>query len=152
MNTRLAWAAALTGFCMPAAQAATVSLSGVVVNSCVLSVPTTGLLVIDTNGTTLRSDTGVGARAASLTVVAVGASPTLTFAAPQATAPLGATPDTVQYSYSASGSGANRAFASTGSTAPSNLIDTFTINGRMDRVAGFPSGTYGMTVEVTCGQ
>ena len=112
MNTRLAWAAALTGFCMPAAQAATVSLSGLVVNSCVLSVPTTGLLVVESTGTTLRSDAGVGARPASLTVVAVGASPTLTFAAPLATAPSGATPDTVQYSYSASGSGANRGFAS----------------------------------------
>lgn len=135
-----------------AAEAATVSLSGLVVNSCILTVPTPGLLVADAAATTLRSDTGAGARAATLTVAAIGAAPTLTFAAPQSSSPSGATPDSVQYSYSAAGSGASRGFASTGSTASSNLIDTFTINGKIDRAAGFPSGTYGMTVEVTCGQ
>lgn len=152
MTKRLVWAVALTISCMPAAQATTVSLSGTVVNSCVLTVPTTGLLVVDAAGTTLRSDTGVGARAATLSVVAAGATPTLTFAVPQSTAPSGATPDSVQYSYSASGSGASRGFAATGSTAASNLIDSFSINGKVDRAAGFPTGTYGMTVEVTCGQ
>lgn len=134
------------------ASAATVSLSGLVVNSCVLTVPTPGLLVADAAGTTLRSDTGAGARAASLTIAAIGAAPTLTFAAPQASSPSGATPDAVQYSYSAAGSGASRGFAATGATAASNLIDTFTINGKIDRAAGFPSGTYSMTITVTCGQ
>lgn len=136
----------------PTVQAATVSLSGLVVNSCVLTVPTTGLLVADATGTTLRSDAGTGARAASLTIVGVGSAPTLTFASPQATSPSGATPDSVQFSYAAAGSGASRGFAATGATASSNLIDTFTINGKIDRAAGFPSGTYGMTITVTCGQ
>lgn len=131
---------------------ATVSFSGLISNSCILSIPTTGVLVADAAGTTLRSDSGVGARSATLTVAALGSSPTLTFATPQATGPAGATPDSVEYSYSASGSGASRGFGSTSSTASSNLIDTFVVNGKIARAAGFPSGTYAMTIEVTCGQ
>lgn len=135
-----------------AAQAATVSLAGVVLNSCILTLPTTGLMVADSTATTLRSDTGTGARAASLTVAALGASPTLSFAVPQFSSPSGVTADSVEYSYTAAGSGASRGYAATASTASSNLIDSFTINGKVTRAAGFPTGTYGMTIEVTCGQ
>lgn len=136
----------------PSAQATTVSLAGAVANSCVLAVPTPGLLVPDNAGTALRSDSGIGARAATLTVVAVGASPTLTFAAPQYSGPSGISVDSVQYSYSAAGSGASRGFAATSATAASNLIDVFTINGKIARAGGFATGTYGMSVDVTCGQ
>lgn len=152
MTLRMVFFAGLALASASNASAATVSLSGLVVNSCVLTIPTSGVLVADAAGTTLRSDAGVGARAASMTVVALGASPSLTFSAPQSTSPSGATPDSVQFSYSAAGSGASRGFAATGATASSNLLDTFTINGKMDRAAGFPGGTYGMTITVTCGQ
>lgn len=134
------------------AGAATVSLSGIIANSCVLTVPLSGSLVADNTGTVLRSDAGVGARAASLTVVALGASPRLTFAAPVQSSPSGTSADSVEFSYSVAGSGASRGYAATGATATSNLIDTVAINGRMTRAAGFPTGTYGMTIEVTCGQ
>lgn len=152
MTYRVFLAAACVAATVAPVSAANVSLSGTVLNSCILAVPTTGLLVADSAGTTLRSDTGVGARAASLTVVSIGAAPTLTFAAPQYSGPSGVPADSVQYSYAAVGSGASRGFASTGATASVNLIDTVVINGKIARAAGFSTGTYAMTVDVTCGQ
>lgn len=144
--------AALAAAAVLPASAATVSLSGPITNSCVLSVPTSGVMVPEANGTVLRSDSGSGARSASLTVVALGLSPTLTFSTPQYSGPAGVTPDTVEFGYSAAGSGANRGYAATGATASSNLIDTFTVNGKIARATGFPTGTYAMSITVTCGQ
>lgn len=144
--------AALAALTTIPASAASVSLSGLVLNSCILAVPTPGLLVPDANGTTLRSDSGIGARAASLTVVAVGATPTLSFSTPQYSGSAGVSPDSVQFSYSAAGSGAARGYSSASATASSQLIDNFTVNGKIERAGGFPTGTYGMTIDVTCGQ
>lgn len=152
MNSRIWVISALVLGTGSAAQAATASLSGIVVNSCILAVPTPGLLVADASGTTLRSDSGVGARAATLTVIAVGTSPTLTFAAPQFSGPAGVSADSVQFAYTGAGSGASRGFAATSAIATANLIDTFTVNGKISRSAGFSTGTYAMTVDVTCGQ
>lgn len=132
--------------------AATVSLSGLISNSCLLTVPISGALVPDATGTVLRSDAGTGARSASLTVVALGGSPTLTMSVPSYTGPSGVTPDAVEYSYAVAGSGASRGFAATGATATTSLIDTVTYNGRVTSAAGFTAGTYSMAITVTCGQ
>lgn len=152
MLKHLACGAGVAAGTMFPAAASPVTLAGVVVNSCVLAVPTTGLLVADATGTSLRSDAGVGARPATMTVVAVGTRPTLSFGAPQYAGSAGVSADTTEFSYRASGSGASRTFAATSATATSNLIDTFTINGKIDRADGFPTGTYNMTIDVTCSQ
>lgn len=152
MKAELVLAASAVAVFATPVQGATVSLSGTVLNSCVLTLPTPGLLVPDAQGTTLRSDAGVGARAATLTVAAVGASPSLSFSAPQYSGPSGVSVDSVQYAYQSAGSGASRGFAATSSTASSHLIDVFTINGKIARAEGFPTGSYGMTVDVTCSQ
>lgn len=134
-----------------AAWAAPVTLVGNALNSCILTVSVGGIMVADSAATTMRSDTGTGARPATLLVAALGAAPTLTFAAPTLTGPSGFTPDSVQFSYTVNGSGASRGFASTGATASSNLIDTVSINGLVTSATGFPTGTYTETVNVTCG-
>lgn len=139
--------------CMHASVGAVaVTLSGASVNSCVLTLSLGGVLVADTAATTMRSDTGTGARAATVTVAALGAAPTLTFAAnPTVTGPAGFVADSVQYAYSIAGTGASRGFASTGATASSNLIDIVTIHGLVQSASGFPTGTYTETVVLTCG-
>lgn len=134
-----------------AAWAAPVTLVGNVLNSCILTVSVGGVMVADSAATTLRSDTGTGARPATLAVAALGAAPTLTFAVPTLTGPSGFTPDSVQFSYAVNGSGASRGFAATSATATSRLIDTVTINGLVTSASGFPTGTYTETVDVTCG-
>ena len=134
-----------------AAWAAPVTLVGTSLNSCVLTVSIGGIMVADSAATTMRSDTGTGARAATLAVAALGAAPTLTFAVPTLTGPSGFTPDSVQFSYTVNGSGASRGFAATSATASSNLIDTVTINGLVTSASGFPTGTYTETINVTCG-
>ena len=133
------------------ANAVPVTLSGTIANSCVLTLSSSGVLVADAAGTTLRSDAGVGARGATMTVVALGAAPTLTFSAPTASGPSGFMADAIQFSYSIAGSGASRGFAASGATASSNLIDTVTVHGQVQSAAGFPAGTYSETVNVTCG-
>ena len=152
MKAELVLAAIAAAVFAAPVQGATISLAGTVLNSCVLAIPTPGLMVTDAAGTTLRSDSGLGARAASLTVVAVGATPTLSFSAPQYSGTAGVSPDSVQFSYSAAGSGASRGYSNAAATATSHLIDNFTVNGKIERAGGFPTGTYGMTIDVTCGQ
>lgn len=129
-----------------------VTLTGASSSSCVLTLSLGGVLVADSAATTMRSDAGSGARGATVAVAALGAAPTLTFAAnPTVTGPAGFTADSVQYSYSVAGSGASRGFAATGATASSNLIDTVTVHGLVQSASGFPTGTYTETVVLTCG-
>lgn len=142
----------IASFCAAPLGAADVRLIGNVVNSCTLGISVGGALVADSAGTTLRSDTGTGARPATLLVSGLGLGPTLTFTAPTLTGPAGFTADTVQFSYSVAGTGQSRGFAATGATATSRIIDTVTINGLVGSAAGFPEGTYTETVVVTCSQ
>lgn len=146
--------AALAAFASASAGSAqtSVTLTGVSVNSCTLNVSVGGQMVVDSAGTTMRSDTGTGARSATLAVAAVGASPTLTFAAPTMSAPAGFSADSVQYAYRVNGTNETVGFGSDGSSASSDLIDVVAIDGMITSATGFPDGTYTQTVQVTCAQ
>lgn len=141
---------ATVGLACPAT-AATVTLSGLVINTCILTVTSPGVLAASNDGTTLGSEQA-GGNFASLTVVATGTSPTLTFSAPILTSGATTAGATTEIAYNASGSGANQAYTSSQTSASSNLIDTFRINARVTRTAGFSSGTYTVTTIVTCSQ
>lgn len=137
--------------CPTPAFAVNVTLSGSVINSCVLTLSSPGSLTLSNDGTTLGS-AQTGGSAAVLTVAAAGSAPTLTFAAPTLTSGAATSGAVTEVAYNASGSGANQAYTTNQTTASSNLIDTFTVNARVTRSAGFASGTYSVTTVVTCGQ
>lgn len=138
----------LVAFAMAAgAQAATVTINGAVANSCTLT-PTSGTMVVDTAGTTMTTESGSGSSAASLSVVATGTSPTLTVTAPSLTGPVSGATTEIRYS----GSGVDQPYSSSGSTASTSLIDALTIHARVLSATGFPSGSYAVTTQVTCGQ
>lgn len=143
----------LLGLAAVPASAANVSLSAALVNSCTLSVPVNGLMTASATGTQIGSE-NAGGNAATLTLVAVGAQPTLTFAAPSLTAsPAGwsaSHTDSIRYT---STGGANQSYTSSQSTASSGgLTDTFTVHGKVDSAAGFAAGAYTLTTVVTCSQ
>jgi hypothetical protein len=132
------------------AQAQTVSMSGLVINLCVLSLTTPGTLVSAPTGITL-STAEIGGIPALLTVVAAGTNPTITFSAPTVVGPSAST-STVEFAYSSLG-GANRPFTSTGYVAPlAQLLDAITINGRVTNANGFGAGTYTVSATATCAQ
>lgn len=136
---------------MPA-NASDVVFTGTLVNSCVLNVATPGLLAATTDGTTLSSENSGGV-AAVLAVVAVGTAPTLSFTAPTLTTPTGfsGTPTTaIRYQ---AASGGSRAYTSSASSITAGaLLDTLTINSRVQNAGGFISGTYTVRTTVTCQQ
>ena len=148
--TSLACAAALLT-ATPSA-ATEVRLTGAVINSCVLSLPTNGALALSTDGTQLGSQEGVGGAPASLTIVAAGAAPTLNFSSPTLTGPAGLSGATTAYAFTSTGSGANQAYTTGPSTATSSLVDSFSINSRVTSASGFPSGNYTVAVTITCQQ
>lgn len=134
------------------AAAVEVSLTGLVINTCVLTVPTPGLLALSSDGMRLGSQEGIGGAPATLSVVAAGTAPTLSFAAPTLAGPTGSDGATTEVAFASLASGANQPYTASASTASSALIDIFTINGRVMREEGFPSGNYAVTVTVTCQQ
>lgn len=136
---------------VPAA-ASEVRLTGSIINSCVLSLPTNGALALSTDGTRLGSQDGVGGLPATLTIVAAGSAPTLNFSIPTLTGPAGLNGATTAYAFTSLGSGASQAYTSSTSSATSNLVDTFNIHSRVTSASGFPSGNYTVTVTVTCQQ
>ena len=140
----------LIGTASPAA-AITVSLSGTIVNSCALSVGSNGTLALSSDGTRFGSEES-GGSAASLTVVATGTSPTLTFATPTVNAPAGSSGSTVVIRYNVNGSGGSSGYTSSQTTASSHLIDSVTVHARVTNTAGFVNGTYTAATVITCGQ
>jgi hypothetical protein len=134
------------------ATAQQVTLSGVVLNSCVLSIPTNGTMAMSSDGMRLGSQEGVGGAPATLSVVAAGASPTLSFSAPSLNGPGGISGATTEYAYRSAGSNAEQDYTSGPSSASSNFADNFTVHSRINSAAGFPSGTYTVAVTVTCQQ
>ncbi len=132
------------------AQAGTISMTGTILNLCILTVTTPGLLAVTGPGTEL-STTQTGGVAATMTVVATGTNPTITFSTPGITGPS-ASGSTAEFSYTSAG-GANQGF-STGSYlyAMNRLLDTITINGRATNASGFQSGLYTMSATATCAQ
>ena len=89
-----------------------------------------------------------GAAPATLSVVATGAAPTLTFTAPVLSGPASGATTEIRYT----GSSANQGYTSAGSSASTSLIDLVTIHARVQSSTGFPSGSYAVTTTVTCGQ
>ena len=73
--------ACLIGLASAPAAAANVNLSANLVNSCVLTIGSSGTRTASTAGTQIGSE-NAGGSAASMTLVAIGALPTVTFAAP----------------------------------------------------------------------
>ncbi|QPQ55270.1 hypothetical protein IC614_01230 [Allosphingosinicella flava] len=134
------------------AQAENVTFSAALVNSCVLSLSVPGTLAATSDGTTMTSETG-GGLPATMTLVAVGAAPTVNFAAPSLSGPSASTSGaTTQIRYT-SLQGANQAYTSgTSSRAAGALLDTFTVHSRVTNNAGFTTGTYTVTTVVTCQQ
>lgn len=147
----------LAGMALPAlgpsrTEAAVVNFSGLVVNVCVLTLSTPGVLAAAPSGTMLAS-TEAGGVSAIMTVVATGTRPTIQFSVPQATGPVGWTGTPTSAIAYTSLSGANQSFTSSASSATANaLLDTFTINGRIINASGFESGTYGLATTATCQQ
>src|SRR5262249_38850959 len=120
------------------ANAANVNLTANLVNSCILTLGTTGIMTPNSSGTQISSEES-GGTAATLTLVAIGSVPTLSFSAPSLTtspAGWGASP-TVEVKYSSLG-GANQGYTSNASSASlAALTDSFTINGRVSSSTGF---------------
>lgn len=142
------------GLCLAAqADAATVNLSGLITNSCILTVGTPGALRVSSAGTTLGSEE-TGGLPATLTVVATGLSPQINVSAPS----LSASP--VSYGRSpslglryTSLAGGNQAYTdSSSSYTASGLLDVLTFNARAIDNAGFTAGTYTIATTVTCQQ
>lgn len=134
------------------AQAQTVNLTGNLLNSCILSVSTGGVLAPTQDGQTITTETP-GGLAAVLLMVAVGSRPTVRFTAPTLEAPAGydgVATTMIRYN---SLSGVNQAYTSaTSSGRAGALLDTFTINGRVESPDGFASGRYNVQTVVTCEQ
>ena len=134
-----------------AAGATNVTLSGTVINSCVLTITTPGTLAPSTDGTRLGSEE-TGGVAAVMSVVATGAAPTINFAAPTLSGPSGSEDATTAVRYTSTG-GANQAYTSSSSSRTmTGLLDTFTVNGRVTHATGFPAGQYTVTSVATCQQ
>jgi len=144
----------IAAFMMPApAAAADVTLSALLINSCVLSIGSSGVMTASSDGQILGSEQS-GGSAATLGVVVIGILPTITFATPTlTTSPAGwsASP-TIAVRYTSTG-GANQAYTSSSSSATlTSLIDTFTVHGRVNSSTGFAAGNYTLRTVATCQQ
>lgn len=73
-----------------AAGAAPVTLGATIVNSCILTLSTPGVLALSTDGTELSSSDAGGVKAV-LAVVSTGSAPTISFTAPTLTGPSAST-------------------------------------------------------------
>lgn len=134
------------------AQAENVTLSGTLINSCVLSLSVPGAIAATGDGTVMTSETA-GGLPATMALVAIGGTPTVNFAAPGLSGPSASTSGaTTQIRYT-SLQGASQAYTSSASSrAGGALLDTFTIHSRVTNSAGFAAGTYTVTTVVTCQQ
>lgn len=135
------------------ALAANVNLNANLVNSCVLSVGTNGVMTASSTGIQIGSENN-GGSAAALSLVAIGSSPTVTFGVPS----LSISPNgwsgspTVAIRYTST-AGANQGYTSSQTTRTSGpLSETFTVHGKVDNADGFASGNYTLTTVVTCSQ
>jgi hypothetical protein len=148
----VAVAAASILACTGSAQAAEVRLTGIVVNTCVLTLSTPGTLAASSDGVTLGSQELTGLPAV-LAVISTGTRPTLNFTAPAITGPSGWTgTPTVSMAYT-SLSGLNQAYTTSATQAqPAALLDTLTINAKSVNSTGYISGTYTIASTVTCQQ
>ena len=140
---------------VPAQAQTIVQFDGVVVESCVLSVSTPGVLGVSANsGTEIGSELPNGV-AAVMSVVATAGTPTISFTAPTLSvkpAAYSGTP-TVAMKYTSLG-GANQAYTSNASqyTSTNPLTDTVTLNAKATDSSGFAAGSYRVQTTATCQQ
>ena len=139
-------------FGMGSAQAATVTFTGAVVNTCIINISTPGTLGLAASGTTLSSEE-LGGVNSLLAVIATGSAPEIQFTAPQLGGPAGSIATaTKMIAYSSLGGAAQAYTASSSSYTMNRLLDTVTIKGKATNTDGFASGTYTITSTVTCQQ
>lgn len=133
------------------AHAQDVDLSADIADSCTLGVITNGVMTADDTGTIVGSEES-GGSAASFTVVSTGASPTVTFGAPDLTSWPGGWSEsyTPEIAYTSS-DGADQDYTSLETSfGITGLGDSFTIHGRVTSLGGFAAGTYTLRTIVTC--
>lgn len=134
------------------AQGADVSLTANVLNSCVLTINSNGVMTASADGRTLGSENG-GGSPSTLNLVATGLRPTVTFGAPALTTrPSEFTADALTQIRYTSSNGANQAYTSGASSAQTALLDSFTVHGRVTSDAGFAAGNYTLRTVATCSQ
>ena len=145
-------AALLMSFAAPAQADSTVSFTGLILDSCTLTLGTAGLLAADDEGSTLSS-TAPGGLAAAATIIATSANyelevdPVTNFAL----APAGGQPDSATVTYSVQG-------VSTGSGilagTPLDLglgVSLVSLDTEAHKADGvFPAGAYRMDVVMRC--
>jgi hypothetical protein len=135
------------------ATAAEVRLRGSLLSSCVLSLSTEGRLAISAGDPTMFGSEESGGLAATMTVVAIGASPSVSFSAPIVDAPSGFSSSAQAAIRYTSLGGSSQAYTSAASSSSTvRLLDTFTINSRITSVEGFQSGNYVVRTVATCQQ
>lgn len=151
MKRHLTFLPALAILSTPAS-AAEVRLTGNLLSSCILSLATPGQLRLSGDATTFGSEEAAGL-AATMTVVAIGAVPSISFTAPAMDAPAGfSTSAQAQIRYTSLG-GSNQAYTNIASSSSAvRLLDTFTIHGRIVSTEGFRSGAYTIRSTATCQQ
>ena len=150
--TMIRAAVLVAGICPAMASAqTTVTLTGNVLNTCLLTVTTPGTMALSLDRQSLGSEE-VGGIPATMTVAATGTSPTLTFAEASLDAPAGYTATANELRYSSLSSPTPTAYQSTPDPSSATLIDTFTINGRTTSTTGYPAGSYTLQTVVTCSQ
>lgn len=135
----------------PPVNAADVTLTGTVLDSCTLNLSSAGLLVLSPDYTQLSSE-AVGGAPATLTVASTGAFPTLTFGAPTLSSfPAGWTDtSTKEIRYTALVAPALAYTSNQTSRTLTTNADTFTLHGRVTNSGGFATGTYILRTVVTC--
>jgi len=124
-----------------------------VLNACVLTVTTPGILASNINATEISSEQPAG-RAATLSVSATGFAPAIHFAAPAMSSRPGVYSRTPVLSirYTSAG-GANQPYT-IGPTwyRSTSLTDVITIHAKAEDQAGFAAGTYRIATMATCEQ
>lgn len=154
INSRKVIAAVLTSPLLLAApaQAEEVRLRANLLASCVLTLSTEGRMALSADATVLGSEQATGLPA-TMTVVAIGGTPTISFTAPALEAPTGAPSGSVtQIRYTSLG-GSNQAYtANASSSSQVRLLDTFTVHGRVTNNLGFTAGEHIVRTTATCQQ
>lgn len=142
----------VAAFAIPSqALAETVTFSTTTTASCTITLSTGGSLAPSSEGTELGSEQP-GGSAATISLLAVGNSPTVRFGTPNLTAPTGDSGSIPQIKYSSLGGASQNYTSSETTTTPGVLVDTFTVDAKVTNTGGFQAGTYSVSTEVTCEQ
>lgn len=130
-----------------------IPFTGIVLESCVLTVSTPGVLAMSSSGTELGSQASGGV-AAVLGVVATGGAPTVKFTAPTMSVKPAAYAGSsaVSLAYTSTG-GANQAYTTAASQyTASGTLDAVTLHAKAVDASGFAAGNYTLRTTATCEQ